>query len=92
MQVYDVYRGNERFSRKKPSGLLMHVHMSRTCPPSRDSMCAAEAACQGDEAVYHATAAGSQVSMYSFQPVCLPDLLGTRPLQQEGALARRQAE
>ncbi len=81
--MYDVYRGNERFSRKKPSGLCMQMHMSQSRPPSRDSMCAAEAARQGDEAVYYATAAGSQVSMYSFQPVCLPDLLGTSPPQQQ---------
>ena len=49
--------------------------MSQSRPPSRVSMCAAEAACQGNEAMYHATAAGNHVSMYNFQPVCLPDLL-----------------
>lgn len=82
IQVFDVYKGNSSFSRRKPGGLLMQVHMSQSRPPSRDSMCAAEAACQGSEAVYHATAAGNHTSMYSFQPVCLPDLLRDTPPQQ----------
>ena len=83
VQVFDVYRGNASFSRRKPGSPLMRVHMSQSRPPSRGCMCAAEGACQGGEAVYHATAEGDHVSMYSFQPVCLPDLLWDDTLQEE---------
>ncbi|CAK0761473.1 hypothetical protein CVIRNUC_002863 [Coccomyxa viridis] len=73
--AYDVYKGNSRFSKKRPSGLAMQVHMSQSRPPSRDAMCAAEAACCENEAVFFATAADKHVSMYSFTSICVPDLL-----------------
>lgn len=77
VQAFDVYKANSRFSRKKPSGLLMQVHMSQGRPPSRDGMCAAEASRLEDEAIFYATTAEDCVSMYSFKPVSLPNLLQT---------------
>ena len=75
VQAYDVYKGNSRFSKKRPSGLAMQVRMSQSRPPSRDAMCAAEAACCENEAVFFAKTADKHVSMYSFTSICVPDLL-----------------
>ena len=74
VQAYDVYKASSRFSKKDPQGLCMQVHMSQSRPPSRDAMCTAEAGRREDERIFYATAADSHVAMYSFTPVCLPDL------------------
>ena len=75
VQAYDVYKGNSRFSKKRPTSLVMQVRMAQRRPPARDAMCAAEAACRENEVVFFATAADKHVSMYSFTSICVPDLL-----------------
>ena len=76
VQAFAVHKPNSCFSRKKPDPPVVNVCMVGSArPPSRAEMAAAEAAGTEDAATCYAYVSHTDVALYAFEKVDLPDLL-----------------